>query len=191
VLSATRPGTLTLLGHSMGAQLLAESLRGGSSVRTTLTADPARAIVFFAADIAASRFRDSLALPVVPLAQRRVVYAADNDRMLSISRMVNHTPRVGQANAARVLGTEDIEVVDVTAGVRSDGFWRSLVDPHHGMRFAGSALYDFFGVIRGMPASCRASSGTAAVSGERVWRLTNAPIPQTLGACSAASTGSD
>ena len=191
VLSATRPGTLTMLGHSMGAQLLAESLRGASPLRDALTAQPARAIVFCAADISASRFRDSLAVPVVALAQRRVVYAANNDRMLSISRLVNHGPRVGQANAARVFGAEDIEVVDVTAGIRSDGFWRSLVDPHHGMRFAGSALYDFFGVIRGMPATCRVANGIAAVTGDRVWRLTNAPIPQTLGSCNAASASSD
>ncbi len=189
-LSATRPGTLTLLGHSMGAQLLAESLRGASDVRTQLTASPARALVFFAADIGAARFRDSLALPVVALAQRRVVYAANNDRMLSISRLVNHTPRLGQARGALLLESEDIEIVDVTAGLRSDGFWRSLVDPHHGMRFAGSALYDFFGVIRGMPASCREASGIASQAGERVWRLTRAPIPSTLGACNAASAGS-
>jgi esterase/lipase superfamily enzyme len=190
VLSATRPGTLTLLGHSMGAQLLAEALRQPSSVRTSLSADPARAIIFFAADIAASRFRDSLALPVVTLAQRRVIYAANNDRMLSISRMVNHGPRVGQASAARALGAEDIEVVDVTSGIRANGFWRSLVDPHHGMRFAGSALYDFFGVIRGMPASCRVANGIAAEVGERVWRLVNAPLPQTLGSCSTNPTAS-
>ena len=121
VLSAVRPGTLTLLGHSMGAQLLAESLRGASPLRAALTAQPARALVFFAADISAQRFRDSLAVPVVALAQRRVIYAANNDRMLSISHLVNRTPRVGQANAAKELGAEDIEVVDVTSGVRSDG----------------------------------------------------------------------
>ncbi len=184
VLSAVRPGTLTLLGHSMGAQLLAESLRGASPLRAALTAQPARALVFFAADISAQRFRDSLAVPVVALAQRRVIYAANNDRMLSISHLVNRTPRVGQANAAKELGAEDIEVVDVTSGVRSDGFWRSFVDPHHGMRFAGSALYDFFGVIRGMPASCRVNNGIANLMGERVWRLTRTPIPPTLGACS-------
>ena len=188
VLSAVRPGTLTLLGHSMGAQLLAESLRGESPLRAALTAQPARALVFFAADISAQRFRDSLAVPVVALAQRRVIYAANNDRMLAISHLVNRTPRVGQANAAKGLGAEDIEVVDVTSGVRSDGFWRSFVDPHHGMRFAGSALYDFFGVIRGIPASCRATSGVAVLTGGRVWRLTKAPIPPTLGACSVTES---
>jgi hypothetical protein len=78
--------------------------------------------------------------------------------------------------------------VDVTSGVRSDGFWRSFVDPHHGMRFAGSALYDFFGVIRGIPASCRATSGVAVLTGGRVWRLTKAPIPPTLGACSVTES---
>ena len=188
VLSATRPGTLTLLGHSMGAQLLAESLRGETALRETLTAQPARALVFFAADIPAQRFRDSLATPVVRLAQRRVIYTASNDRMLSISHVVNRAPRVGQADAARLLGAEDIEIVDVTAGVRSDGFWRSLVDPHHGMRFAGSALYDFFGVMRGIPASCRVSVGIATMAGERVWRLTKTPIPAALGACSISDS---
>jgi hypothetical protein len=86
------------------------------------------------------------------------------------------------------LAAEDIEIVDVTAGVRSDGFWRSLVDPHHGMRFAGSALYDFFGVMRGIPASCRVSVGIATMAGERVWRLTKTPIPAALGACSISDS---
>lgn len=188
VMRATHPGTLTLLGHSMGAQLLAESLHGESAERASLIAQPARALVFFAADISAQRFRDSLAVSVVALAQRRVIYAANNDRMLSISNLVNHAPRVGQANTARLLGAEDIEIVDVTSGVRSDGLLRSLVDPHHGMRFAGSALYDFFGVIRGIPASCRATSGVAVLTGGRVWRLTKAPIPPTLGACSVTES---
>lgn len=189
VLEATRPGSLTLLGHSMGAQLLSEAFRTASPVRDQLRAEPARAIVLFAPDISAARFRDSLAAPVATLAHRRVVYVSNNDRILAISRMVNHTPRAGQATAARALAVDDLEIVDVTAGLRGDSFWRGLLDPGHGMKFAGSALYDFFGVIRGMPSECRAAAGVATQTGERSWRLARVPIPPAQGACTRAASG--
>lgn len=188
LLGATRPGTLTVVGHSLGAQLVAEALRAPSLMHDTLARSPLRALVFFAPDISANRFRDSLAAPIAPLAARRVVYTSASDRMLTISRLVNHSYRVGQVNGARELADADIEIVDITRGRRSFGgglLW--MVDPHHAMRHAGAALYDFFyGVVRGLPAGCRDADGITERDGARMWRLTAAPIPASFASCPAA-----
>ena len=178
LLGATRPRTLTVVGHSLGAQLVAEALRAPSPVHDSLEQSPLRALVFFAPDISAGRFRDSLAAPITPLAGRRIVYTSASDRMLTISHLVNHSYRVGQLNGARELVDSDVEIVDITNGRRSSGGGLlRMVDPHHAMRHAGAALYDFFGVVRGLPAACRDTDGIAERDGARIWRLTAAPIP--------------
>jgi esterase/lipase superfamily enzyme len=188
LLGATRPRTLTIVGHSLGAQLVAEALRAPSPIHDTLARSPLRALVFFAPDIAADRFRDSLAAPIAPLAARRVVYTSASDRMLTISHLVNHSYRVGQVNGARELADADVEIVDITRGRRSFGgglLW--MVDPHHAMRHAGAALYDFFyGVVRGLPAGCRDGDGITQRDGTNTWRLTAAPIPTSFAACPTA-----
>jgi esterase/lipase superfamily enzyme len=189
LLGATRPHTLTVVGHSLGAQLVAEALRVPSRMHDTLALSPLRALVFFAPDISADRFRDSLAAPIAPLAARRVVYASASDRMLTLSHLVNHSYRAGQVSGARELATADVEIVDITKGRRSFGgglLW--MVDPHHAMRHAGAALYDFFyGVVRGLPAGCRDADGITERDGARAWRLTSAPIPASFAGCAAAS----
>ena len=186
VLGATRPRTLTLVGHSLGAQLVTEALRGPSQLRDSLTRAPLRALVLFAPDIAADRFRDSLAASMAELAARRVVYVSSSDRLLAISRFVNHTDRAGQSGGARRLGGSDVEIIDVTHGRRADRNARWLVDWHHSMRAAGSALFDFFGVVRGRPADCRTSDGVAERVGVRSWRLRDVPPPEHQTACQAS-----
>jgi esterase/lipase superfamily enzyme len=185
LLGATRPRTLTVVGHSLGAQLVAEALLAPSPLREKLAQSPLRALVFFAPDISAERFRDSLAVPLASLAGRRVVYASASDRMLAISRLVNHSYRVGQVNGARELAGADVEIVDITRGRRSfGGGLLRMVDPHHAMRHAGAALYDFFyGVVRGLPAGCRDADGITERDGPNTWRLTAAPIPASFASC--------
>ena len=186
VRAATSSRSLTLVGLSMGSQLVAAALLPASPVREALTAAPLRAIVFFAPDIAATRFRDSLAAPLAPLAARRVVYVSSHDRMLALSRLVNHSPRAGQASGGLVLAPADVEVVDVTGGRRAVSGVRKFVDTYHAMRYSGTALYDFYGVVRGVAADCRVASGLAARAGERHWTLTNAAVPDTATVCPAA-----
>ena len=188
VRGATGPRSLTLVGHSMGAQLVAEALRPTSSERDALTAAPLRAIVFFAPDISAERFRDSLAAPLASVALRRVLYVSGNDRMLALSRLVNHAPRAGQARGGFVLAPADVEVVDVTSGRRAVSGVRKLIDTYHAMRYSGTALYDFYGVARGVAADCRVASGMAARAGERRWTLTSAMLPTTEPVCTEGST---
>jgi esterase/lipase superfamily enzyme len=194
LLGATRPQTLTVVGHSLGAQLLAEALRAATPLHESLARSPLRALVFFSPDIPADRFRDSLAAAIAPLAGRRVIYTSSVDRMLAISHLVNHSRRVGQLSGARELTGADVEIVDITMGRRTRrGPLLRLVDPHHGMRQSGAALYDFFySVVRGMPAECRTAGGLAEREGLRAWRLTAAPIPATPPAgpsCQSAAGG--
>ena len=192
LLGAVRPQSLNVVGHSLGAQLVAEALREPSAVHDSLAASPLHALVFFAPDISAERFRDSLSAPLAPLAGRRVVYTSSSDRMLALSHLVNHSYRLGQLSGARELADADVEVVDITRGRRSfgGGLWR-LVDPRHAMRHSGAALYDFFyEVVRGGPATCREGSGLAERESARAWRLTAGPIPSSApiaAACQAAA----
>jgi esterase/lipase superfamily enzyme len=186
MLDATAPRSLTVVGHSLGAQLVAEAMHIPSSVRDTLMASPLHALVFFAPDISAERFRDSLAAPMAEIAARRIVYASTSDRMLTISRLINHSARAGQAGGEKMLASSDIEIVDVAKGRRAEGKLKALVDMKHAMRYAGSALYDFFAVVRGNPPDCRIREGIVEKTGTNSWKLTNAPIPSTLTACGAA-----
>jgi esterase/lipase superfamily enzyme len=187
VLDVTPAHSLTVVGHSLGAQLVAEALHGRSSVRDSLSATPLHALVFFAPDISADRFRDSLAAPMAAIAARRIVYASTADRMLTISRLINHSSRAGQAGGERALATSDLEIVDVANGRRAEGAFRALVDPKHAMRYASSALYDFFAVVRGAAAACRVYDPMIERTGANSWKLTRAPIPVTAPSCAAAA----
>jgi esterase/lipase superfamily enzyme len=183
VLDVTPARSLTVVGHSLGAQLVAEALLRPSSVRDSLSAAPLNALVFFAPDISAERFRDSLAAPMTSIASRRIIYASTQDRMLTISRLVNHSARAGQKGGERLLTGSDIEIVDVTKGRRAEGKLKAIMDMKHAMRYAGAALYDFFGVVRGLAADCRIREGIVERTSVNSWKLTNAPIPAEAATC--------
>jgi esterase/lipase superfamily enzyme len=183
VRNAVRPGSLTIVGHSMGSRLVAEALTEKSSLRDSLALRPLPALVLFAPDIALARFRDSLAAPLGPVAARRIVYASDEDRLMGLSRLINGDARAGQASAARALVPLGIELVDVTNGRRVNSFVRKFFEPGHGMRFASTALFDFFGVVRGVSAECRAASGLAERDEAGAWRLSDGPIPAEPASC--------
>lgn len=178
VREAVRPGALTVVGHSLGAQLVSEALRVPSAERDALTRQPLRAIALFAPDVGALWFRDSVAPAIAPLAGRRIVYASSTDRMLELSRWLNHTPRLGQVAAARFLADAGVEFVDVTRAERASSIWPDL---HHAMRASGGALFDlFYDVVRGEPASCRTATGLAARDTTGVWRLQRSPVPPSV-----------
>jgi hypothetical protein len=111
------------------------------------------------------------------------VYASTKDRMLTISRLVNHSARAGQKGGETMLATSDLELVDVANGRLAVGGMRSLVDPKHAMRYASSALYDFFAVVRGVAAACRTRDAMVERTGANSWKLTKAPIPVTTPTC--------
>ena len=174
---------LTVVAHSLGAQLATEALAVPSPLRDTLERLPLRALVLFAPDVAAGHFRDVLGPALVPLASRRVIYASAADRLLTVSRLINHSPRAGQAGGERILEASDVEIIDVTDGRRTQGALRNLFEPHHSMRFASTALRDFFGIVRGTPSNCRESDGLAVRVTERNWRLTSKAPPAADVAC--------
>ena len=181
---------LAVLAHSLGAQLASEALMAPSALRDTLKRAPLHALILFAPDISAARFRDLLGPALVPLASRRVLYASGADRLLTVSRLINHAPRAGQGRSEQLLAASDIELVDVTDGRRAQGIIRNLFEPHHSMRYASTALRDFFGVVRDTPGDCRASDGLAARTSDLSWRLTAAIPPAADVACTAAGAAS-
>lgn len=189
LLSVIPAQRLTVVAHSLGAQLVTEALAMSSPLRDTLERMPLQALVLFAPDVAAGHFRDVLGPALVPLANRRVIYASGADRLLAVSRMINHSPRAGQARGARILEASDVEIVDVTAGRRTQGALRNLFEPHHAMRFASTALRDFFGVVHGTPGECRAFDGLAVRVTERSWRLTSQAPPATAVSCAPGAAG--
>jgi esterase/lipase superfamily enzyme len=186
LLDAVPAGRVTVAGHSLGARLATEALAAPSWLRDSLSRTPLGALALFAPDISAAHFRDSLDAPLVPLAARRMIYASRADRMLMLSRLFNRNSRAGQVGGQRLLAAADIEFIDVTDGRRADGALRKLVEPRHAMRYASSALRDFFGVVRGATGDCRVSDGLAEQTGPRSWRLTAATVPAHDVACSAA-----
>jgi esterase/lipase superfamily enzyme len=181
VISTIPSSSLSIVGHSLGAQLVAEALHQPSAMQNALTEAPLRSLVFFAPDIPAARMRDSLASSLSALAVRRVVYASRADRMLKLSSFVNHAARTGQVRADQGLG--GFEVVDVSDGVRQVSGVRRLYDPQHAMRYAAAALYDFAGVISGRSPDCRVTQQMAAPTSEGGWRLTRAAIPDAAASC--------
>ena len=189
LLSVIPSARLTVLAHSLGAQLASEALSAPSPVRDALAGSPLHALVLFAPDIAAARFRDVLGPALAPLANRRVIYASETDRLLDVSRLINHSPRAGQLGGEQVLSVANVEIVDVTLGRRTNGILRNIFEPHHAMRYASSALRDFFGVVRGTPGDCRAFDGLAVQVTERSWRLTSDVPPAYDVGCLSAEAG--
>jgi pimeloyl-ACP methyl ester carboxylesterase len=177
LLRAVRPGSVSIVGHSLGARLVAEAFAAPSVLHDTLKSSPLGALVLYAPDINLARFKDSLAAALKPVAARRVVYASDDDFMMDMSRIVNRSARAGEATQARVLTSLGFEVVDVSRGRRANGTLRKMFEPGHAMRLASAALYDFFGMIRGVSEECRGAAGLAQRSEDGSWALSDAPIP--------------
>jgi esterase/lipase superfamily enzyme len=168
----------TIIGHSLGGQLVTEALTHPGAWRDSLVKQPLTSLVLFAADVHLARLRDSLASTIAAVATRRVVYASDDDLMMDMSRFINKSERAGEIVPALSLASRGFEVVDVTRGRRVNGALRKIFEPGHGMRFAATALFDFAAVVRGIPASCRVSLGLSTKLDDGSWRLLNGPIPR-------------
>ena len=168
----------TVIGHSLGGQLVTEALTRPGARRDSLVRRPLSALVLFAADVSLARLRDSLAPTLAAVASRRIVYASDDDLMMDMSRFINKSERAGEATPALQLTARGFEVVDVTRGRRVNGALRKIFEPGHGMRFAATALFDFAAVVRGIPAGCRVALGLVTRMEDGSWRLMNGPIPR-------------
>ncbi len=95
LLAAIGGAHLLVVSHSMGAQLVGETIATDRELRAALAADPLRALAFFAPDVNAAHFNDVVLPAVAPFARRVVVYVASDDRMLALSRAINSSERAG------------------------------------------------------------------------------------------------
>lgn len=190
LLPAIGGGHLLVVTHSMGAQLVGEALGEDAALRTALATDPLRGLAFFAPDVEAGHFNDFVLPALVPLAQRVVVYASSDDRMLTLSRAINNSERAGLIHGSP-LQHSGVETVDLTDGISAENRAQRVVGSHHGIRRESAALFDMMQIVAGRyPATCRATLGTAVLNPAGVWKLTAMPPPRVtaLAACSRNST---
>lgn len=178
--AATGGARLMLVAHSLGGQLVGETLREQAGLRALLQHDPLRAVAFVSPDIAFERFRDSIAPAVVPLARRTLLYASSDDRVLLLSAFVNDTRRAGRLAHGDVSmpTVAGVESVDMTAGQYANSWLVHAVGTRHALRRKSAALFDLVHIVGAQRApGCRAQLGTGERVAEGVWRLTAVPVP--------------
>lgn len=172
LLEATASEQLLVVAHSLGAQLVGETLAADSGLRRELGASPLRALAYFAPDVATTRFNDVVLPATMPLARRVVIYASSNDKLLALSRAVNGSERAGLLRG-KPSPPRGLELVDVTRGLSAETRLQRAFGSHHALRRATSALYDLFTIVaNGLSATCRERRGTARVNARGIWELT-------------------
>ncbi len=185
LIDAAGSGQLLVVAHSLGAQIVGETLTADSTLRRRLGEVPLRALAYFAPDVATSRFNDVVLPATMPLARRVAIYASSNDKLLTLSRRINRSERAGllRGTASPPRG---LDLVDVTRGLSAENRIQRLFGSHHALRRATSALFDLLTIVaNGVPASCRATLGTASVNARGIWELTAIPPPwhDSIGSC--------
>lgn len=168
---------LVVSAHSMGNQLLAAALTD-STLQAQLERTPLRALVFAAPDLDRIAFRDTILPHAQPLAAQVVLYGAQDDHMLRLSRVVHDgRPRAGQLDDSTVWPSS-LQVVDMTEG-RTAAWWLGPVtNSNHSFRRDGTAMVDLFQVVLpGATPACRAALGIATQDSSGIWRATDSPLP--------------
>lgn len=162
---------MAITSHSLGAQIVAETLTADSLVRRQLVSDPLRAVGFFEPDISAKRFAEHTVSLLRDVSRRVALYASANDNVLRLSRVLNGGERAGLVQSPALLAS-GLETVDVTDGISSESLFDRWFGTHHGMRRESSALHDFFDVVvAGQSPSCRLQRGTAQLLADSTWKL--------------------
>lgn len=168
------------VAHSMGGQLVGETLAGDSALRTLLTAHPLRALAFVSPDVEAGRFGDVIVPSLGGLTQRLLLYASSDDRVLAMSEIYNDSERAGRIADARCgpIVRDALETVDMTEGVYADSRLIHALGTRHALRRKSAVLFDLLHVVGTQrAATCRAVLGTGALEPTGVWKLTSQPIP--------------
>ena len=177
---ATGGARLMLIAHSLGGQLVGEALRERDSLRARLAEDPLRALAFVSPDVELTRFADSIAPVVRPLAQRLLLYASADDRMLLLSSMVNDSDRAGWISDERrpMPVFPGVESVDMTDGQHANSWLVHTFGTRHALRRKSAALFDLIHIVGAQrPADCRIELGTALREPNGAWKLTRIPVP--------------
>lgn len=173
-------GRVLAVAHSMGGQLVGETLAQDSTLRAVLLADPLRALAFVSPDVEASRFGDVIVPGVRALTRRLLLYASSDDRVLAMSEMYNDSERAGRIVEARCgpIVRDALETVDMTAGVYADARLIHAFGTRHALRRKSAVLFDLVHVVgEQREASCRVTLGTGELLPTGVWKLTAASIP--------------
>lgn len=172
--TAVPPAQLLIASHSLGGQLVGEALRGDSAVRAALTRAPLRALTFILPDVAAARFRDSIAPAMAPLAERRVLYASRRDRVLTMAGITGNTNRAGLRSGDGELPPDSsiMETVDITNAVTTEGWFQQRFGTHHALKRQRGLLFDLVHVVgTRRDAACRERTGMATRTDAGVYAL--------------------
>jgi pimeloyl-ACP methyl ester carboxylesterase len=178
--TATGNGRLLLIAHSLGGQMVGETLRENTDLRAMLVAQPLRAVAFVSPDIELQHFGTMLVPALRPLTKRLLLYASADDRVLMMSQRVNRSRRAG-----RIAGGEPgaavfpgLESVDMTEGRHANSWLVNTFGTRHALRRKSAALFDLVHVVGGeRSARCREQLGTARRLAQGSWRLTDTTLP--------------
>jgi esterase/lipase superfamily enzyme len=144
VVERTGAERVSIVAHSMGALLVARTLKELHDARPGLRFDQ---VVLGAPDIDTTSFRRSLAPALMGAARRVTIYASQNDRALAIAERASSYPRVGQAGPGLLL-LPGLDVIDASTAAPGDF--------GHGYLGASTAvLADLRAVLAGTPVEAR------------------------------------
>jgi len=169
-----------LVAHSLGGQLVGETLARDAALRQRLVRDPLRAVAFVSPDVDAARFGDAILPTLRRLTQRVLLYASSDDRILAMSQLVNDTERAGRiSDAPRSLTVRPgLESIDMTDAEYADSRLVHAFGTRHALRRKSGALFDLVHIVGAqMDAQCRATLGTAERLASGAWKLTDVPVP--------------
>ena len=171
---------LMMVAHSLGGQLVGETLMADTVLRGALSRDPLRALAFVSPDVNAEHFGDVIVPSVRPLTQRLVLYASADDRVLFMSQVVNDSERAGRIARARIgaLVRSGLETIDMTDGAYADSPIIHAFGTRHALRRKSGALFDIVQIVGGrLDPSCRQTLGTAQLLPTGVWKLGAGTLP--------------
>lgn len=182
---------LLMVAHSLGGQLVGETLSANVALRDRLFADPLRGLAFVSPDIEAGRFGDLIVPGVGPLTRRLVLYASADDRILFMSQLVNDSERAGRIVRPTTGATvrDGLETVDMTDAVYADSPFIHAFGTRHALRRKSGALFDIVHIVGGrVDPSCRITIKTAKQLPSGVWKLTDRSLPplSALSRCASA-----
>jgi esterase/lipase superfamily enzyme len=173
VVGAVGASQLLLVAHSLGGQLVGETLAQDIPLRTFLGAAPLRAIAFVAPDVEARRFTEYTVPALEALTDRLVLYTSSRDRVLEVSGDRSATRRAGR-HRSTPLSHAGLETVDATDGLRAEGWLQRTFGNHHAIGQATASLFDLSWIVGGRrPPDCRRAIGSAESSAAGVWVLAN------------------
>lgn len=177
------------VAHSLGGQLVGETLREDAGLRLRLVADPLRALAFVSPDVEVRRFGDTIVPAARPLTQRLLLYASADDRVLFFSERINASMRAGRVRevADGPVVFNGLESVDITEGQYANSWIVNAFGTRHALRRKSAALFDLVHLVGAQrDASCREALGTAERLASGAWRLTSADVPAPQRATSCA-----